>query len=124
MHLYLSIDNLSFFFIEEAVSSASFLLHSITALIFLIQFFSKSFKILYLSMFLIYSGLATVLEYYAWTFGIEALRRIDPNWDERQGLLYPYFFYLFVKEESDQERQVESTFITLPEDPHQILVTL
>ena len=93
-YLYTSLASMSMTMIEDFVSGTSFLLHSTVLLILFIQYFSKSFAWLYLFMFLVYGGLAYYLETTAWEYGIDALKRIDPYWNERSGdLLLPKFFY-------------------------------
>ena len=57
--------------------------------------FSEEASFTYLMMAAIYLPLAIVLEYSAWVFGVDAIRHIDPNWDEYRGIWYPYLFYAF-----------------------------
>ena len=42
---------------------------------------------------LIYGIISAVLEYHAWTVGVNAARRMDPSWNKHRGLLYPPAFY-------------------------------
>ena len=63
--------------------------------IFGIFSFSEEASFIYLMMATIYTPLAIGLEYSAWVFGVDAIRHIDPNWDEYRGIMYPELFYAF-----------------------------
>ena len=44
------------------------------------------------------------LEYRSWKYSVNAARRINPNWNEHQGFLYPARFYRrgWVEDDSSQ----------------------
>ena len=64
---------------------------------------------LHLSMFFLYSGIAWLPEYYAWMLGVDALRRIDPSYTKREGILLPSLFYIFIKPKKKEKRSGGST---------------
>ena len=47
-------------------------------------------------MFFLYGGIAWLPEYFSMVLGVDALRRIDPSWLERDKFLFPSIFYLFM----------------------------
>ena len=46
-----------------------------------------------LTIFLAYTIPAAILDYFTWSNGVNAARRIDPTWNEHRGMLYPASFY-------------------------------
>lgn len=46
-------------------------------------------KTIYTYYLLFYLPFAAALEFGAWYFGVDAIRRLDPTWNETQGLLFP-----------------------------------
>lgn len=46
------------------------------------------------TVFALYLFYAFWLERLAWVHGVHAIRWVDQDWNEHQGLLRPYYFYL------------------------------
>ena len=87
-------DNLALYFITDATSRWSFIIHAFTSFYSLWSWYVGGSEADIL-IFIGYTILAGGLEYSAWKVGVNAARRVDPTWNEHRGLLYPPFFYSF-----------------------------
>ena len=86
-------DSLSIYFITDATSRWSFIVHAFVSFYSLYSGILGTIEARYI--FVGYTPLAAWLEYLAWKVGVDAVRRVDPSWNEHHGLLYPTFFYSF-----------------------------
>ena len=90
-------DDLSLYFVTNGTRNYGWGAHvffSLFGLLILLSEWNQGKNIEYESaIFFTYTGIAAVLEYFAWTNGVNAARRIDPSWNEHRGKLYPSSFY-------------------------------
>ena len=76
------LDTLSLFFVEMAMRDISFVIHAATTIFFWFIYFDDSLSALQFWFALLYSLTSSGIEYGAWIFGVNAIKYIDPTWDE------------------------------------------
>ena len=122
-YLYINTADLNVFFIEFYVANASFILHSLSILLFWYQILQHGLSLLHILMAIFYSSFAVILEYMAWMYGINAIKYIDPAWDVREGpLLYPSFFHDFLKENNPIDISSEDEEVSLEDGDDESIV--
>ena len=81
-------DNLGMYFITGGTRNQGFNCHVLNSLGIFLLFLRWREGVEFI-FWLIYTVMASGLEYQAWKYGVDAARRIDPSWNEHQGFLYP-----------------------------------
>ena len=90
-------DDMSLYFVTKWSRNGGWNCHTVTSLVLAYLLLAKwldgawaGFEVFMLFAYMIP---AYTLEYFQWTNGVNAARRIDPTWNEHRGMLYPEKFY-------------------------------